>query len=333
MTEKVKEILDYGSESHLIDFKINQYPIEKHPKKHELLKDISAMANHPSNEDKYIIIGIKKRDGYNSEIYPISELVDEAKYQQYIGSNLEPKINFEYQSIKYKGNNLAYFRIYENKDRPYLVKKELRNHQDSDKIEYREGDGFIRVGTSTKKITRKELDEIYSDKYRRVDRKSDLKITPYLNIPDDQELSKLNLRYFDISLENVSNHSIDLDVEMKIFKKENLKFVTEDDLRKEMNRMKREQSTGFGVVIPHIPTNFDVSLEDYSEFLLISRIALRYQKNAINLPQKAIERDIFCQYLFIVAQEPTPINAELIIRSDDFTEGILKEKIEIMSDS
>jgi len=33
MSEKVKEILRYYSESHSIDFKKTQYPIEKHAKK------------------------------------------------------------------------------------------------------------------------------------------------------------------------------------------------------------------------------------------------------------------------------------------------------------
>lgn len=55
MSGKVREIISYGCENHSVDFKSIPYPTEKHVKKHELLKDISAMANHPSNEDKYII--------------------------------------------------------------------------------------------------------------------------------------------------------------------------------------------------------------------------------------------------------------------------------------
>ena len=56
MTEKITDILDYSSECNTIDFKQEQYPIGKHPQKHEILKDISSMANLPTNEDKYIII-------------------------------------------------------------------------------------------------------------------------------------------------------------------------------------------------------------------------------------------------------------------------------------
>ena len=84
MSEVVKNIIKYNSESHSTDFKLEQYPIGKRDKKHELLKDISAMANHPSNEEKYIIIGVSEKDGMVSGFRDIKNLVDQAKYQQYI---------------------------------------------------------------------------------------------------------------------------------------------------------------------------------------------------------------------------------------------------------
>lgn len=61
MSDKIKELIEYHSESHLLDFKREQYLLGKNPKKYELLKDISAMANHPSNDDKYIIIGVVEK--------------------------------------------------------------------------------------------------------------------------------------------------------------------------------------------------------------------------------------------------------------------------------
>lgn len=73
---KIIEIIKYGSESSTIDFKKVGYPTVKHAKKHEIIKDIIAMANHPSNEDKFIIIGVKDQDLFN-----IEEQVDDAQYQ------------------------------------------------------------------------------------------------------------------------------------------------------------------------------------------------------------------------------------------------------------
>jgi predicted HTH transcriptional regulator len=58
MIEKLVEIIKYHSESVYVDFKSQEYPLGKNGKKNEILKDISAMANHPSNEPKYIVIGI-----------------------------------------------------------------------------------------------------------------------------------------------------------------------------------------------------------------------------------------------------------------------------------
>jgi len=137
MKKSLDEILAYESESHSIDFKKEQYPVKKDAKKHEFLKDISAMANHPSDEDKYIIIGVKEGNGVASEFYEVTNLIDEAKYRQYLNTNIEPKINFEYKSFMHKGFRLAYFRIFENMDRPYLFKKVVRNSIDQGKIEFR----------------------------------------------------------------------------------------------------------------------------------------------------------------------------------------------------
>lgn len=101
MSVTVEDIIAYYSESHSVDFKKTQYPITKHNKKHKLLKDVSAMANHPSNEDKYIIIGVEEENGKAFGFSAITEVIDEANYQQYINSSIEPEIRFEYKSLIY----------------------------------------------------------------------------------------------------------------------------------------------------------------------------------------------------------------------------------------
>jgi len=296
-------------------------------KKHELLKDISAMANHPSNEDKYIIVGIKEENGIASEFFDITDLVDQSKYQQFINSYIEPEINFEYKLFKYNNHKLAYFRIYDNKDRPYLIKKEVSNFADNKKKEFREGDGFIRVGTSTKKITRTEFDKIYEDKHKKVDRKSDLQITPYFGISNNIKFSKLNVKYLDISIENTSNQSIDIDVEMRVFKGEKFELISEYDLEQKLNKQERKNSDIFDIKTLSIgPLSFHT--EETPDSLVVSTTKMINQKNAINIPQQGIEKDIFCQYLFVLENEPNIIQAELTIRSDDFTEGVLIENIE-----
>ena len=58
--QKIVEIIEYENESHRVDFKKIEYPLGKDAKKNEILKDFSAFANHLSDDDKFIIIGIKR---------------------------------------------------------------------------------------------------------------------------------------------------------------------------------------------------------------------------------------------------------------------------------
>ena len=321
MNRDITEILKYDAESSSLDFKKEQYPLGKNPKRNELLKDITSFANHHSNSDKYIFIGVKEKNGVAGEFFNIDDPIDEAGYQQFVLESIEPKINFEYKIIEYNGLNIAYFRIFGNTDRPYLFKKDVKNPQTS-KLEYRAGDGFIRTGTSTKKIDRNDLDIIYRAKFTLKDRKDDLTIKPYFNFPEDEELSLYeDLRYMDVEIINNSNKSIDIDVEMKVYKGENYKLITEPELKEKLREKK--EGSGFGFDLPTVPSvNFHIDFSEEDDFVIISRDILS-GKTAISLPQNDSEKDVFDQYLYVLEKEPGVVKAEIIIRSDDFTEGVL----------
>lgn len=332
--EKITNILDYSSECSTIDFKQEQYSIGKHPKKHEILKDISAMANLPANEDKYIIIGVIEENGRPFKFCDIENITDQAKYQQYLDSNIEPTITFEYKTVNYEGHHLAYFRIFNNTDRPYLIKKEVRNGSDNDQIEFREGDGFIRVGTSTKKLTRSDFDKIYESKYKKADRKNDIIIKPYFGVPVDEILSELSVKYFDISVENNSNKSIELDIQMKVYKGSEFDLFSDTQLIKEIKDRQPKPTEIFGLRLPDFDTpmiDLHVDYKDFPDHILVSRIKLRNEKTALRLAQNEIEKDIFNQRIILLEEGSNMIKAEIIIRSDDFTEGQLSQTIEIQS--
>jgi len=332
MFDRLKEILIYGAEGFTVDFKREQYPIEKHEKKHELIKDISSMANHPSEEDKYIIIGVKEKDGVPSDFFSIeeNEFIDDAKYQEYVNSNIEPKINFEYKPFEYKGYKLAYFRIFDNQNRPYLIKRDVKNSMDKRKIEYHKGEGFIRQSTSTKKLTREDFDIIYDKKYRKRDRKNDLKVTPYKGVPKDDDLSNLGLQYIDLSIENLSNQSIFLDLELKVYKGKNFSLFSEEEFRKELAKQKGKNSGSFVVNTPAIELpNFHINFKSYDNYVYLSLTKMRFEKTALDLSQKSVEKDVFGQYLLLFEEKPNIIELEVVIRSDDFTEGIWKKKFKL----
>ncbi|HEY0297883.1 MAG TPA: ATP-binding protein [Arachidicoccus sp.] len=142
----IAHIIKYETESTKVDFKKEEYHLGKNAKKNELLKDISAFANYISDEDKFIIIGVEDIDGTDKKIFSIDNPTDEAKYQQFVHENIEPKINFEYKPCQYEDKLIRYFRIFGNTNRPYLFKKEVINPV-SNKPEYNYGDGVIRIGT------------------------------------------------------------------------------------------------------------------------------------------------------------------------------------------
>ena len=323
MTDRILEIIKLHSEGHALDFKKEQYPIDKHPKKHEILKDFMAMLNHPSDEEKYIICGIKEKNGVADQLFDIGDLIDEAKYQQLINNNIEPSVNFEYKQFNYEKKKLAYFRLFNNTKRPYLIKKEIRNASNSNSIEYYPGDGFIRVGTSTRRLTRDDYENIYRKKYINRDRKNDLIIRPYFKKSDNEKLVNLPLNCLEVSVENTSNKSIELEFEMKIFKLNGLKIFSEFDLltfAQEQNQKKSNINPllHFDPIMNNPLINI-TEQEDYYEVI----------GNKLILAQNDNEKDVFSQYVFIMQKEQKPIEVEIVVRSDDFTEGRMIKRFEM----
>ena len=328
MNTELEQITKYNSEGSNLDYKKEEYVLGKSEKKNEILKDISAFANHHSDSDKYIIIGVKEKDGFASEFYEIENLTDEATYQQFLFDNIEPKINFEYKSTIIEEKQIAYFRIFGNKNRPYLFKKNLQNPV-TKKLEYRIGDGFIKVGPSSKKLDRNDFESIYKTRFTERDRKNDLKIETYFGTTDNDEIINLDIKYIDIKITNQSNKSIEFDIEMKVFKSDKYGLISEDELIKELKKNQKKKSNGFGidfeVIQPQI-MNLHVDFNEKEDFVIISRNSLA-KKTAINLAQNSSESDIFCKHLFVLGDDADEIKAELTIRSDDFTEGSLIKEL------
>jgi predicted HTH transcriptional regulator len=127
MKETIVNLIENESENTKLDFKLEQYPIEKGSiKKGEFLKDMCAFANLVSKEDKFIIIGIEEKNGIAVNFKPIDELHDQASYQQFLNQYIEPEINFEYNEIIHLGNRLAYFRLLTTIKNHIYLRKNIR---------------------------------------------------------------------------------------------------------------------------------------------------------------------------------------------------------------
>lgn len=324
MIEKLIDIIKYDSESARVDFKSEEYPLGKDPKKNELLKDISAMANHPSNDPKYILIGVKEENGMVSEIVGIETPTDQAQYQQFINSNLEPGINFEYFTFEHEGRTLAAFVIKGNQQRPYLFKKDVQRHTDK-KVEYKVGDGFIRSGTSTRKLSRKDFEDIYTRRQEARDRKSDLKITPVFKELDSFWTFRHHSYTIDFAIENLSSKSLGFDAELQLTVGEGV-FLKNAFLY--LYKKSREQ--GLSASNPqYFPDKSDeisvfVDIEKKSDYYKVVRVKAANEKYAISIPQKDTNDNIFGTDVLVLIpaialKSGSPaISAKLILRSDDF---------------
>lgn len=335
MEQKVIEIIEYENESYRVDFKKIEYTLGKHPKKYEILKDFMSFVNHLSDDEKYIIIGVKELSGTSNEIFNIELPTDEAKYRQFINEYIEPQINFEYKNFKYKGETICYFRFFGNTDRPYLVKKEHKNPIDN-KADLKYGDGYIRIGTSTNKIGRKEMDDISKSKLKYSNRHNDIVIHPKISLTTNSELSNMNIKYLDLDIENTSNQSIDLNIEMKITKENSFDIVTETEFIKEMRaKLYREKQARSLLGIGHIdiaPINIPLNTytQETEDYFKIERLP-RNHKSAIIIPQNSTYNDVFLQSIILFSNSDNLIEAQVIIRSDEFSDGALKKLIKFKS--
>jgi hypothetical protein len=316
-----------------VDFKSQEYTLGKHAKKNELLKDISAMANHPSNDPKYILIGVKEKNGVASEFINVNTPTDQAKYQQFVEDNIEPQINFEYRSFEYEGHNLAAFIISDNQERPYLLRKDVRKIGDRAQ-EFRIGDGFIRTGTSTRKLARKDFEEIYTKRHEAKDRRSDLKITPVLTKYSSSGIEGFpSLFVIDFSIENLASKSIGFDAEFNLFHKKGVglykKFDYEDKFKEK----------GLEAIYPqHFTpkvdlTILDLQIEEQHDSYKVSRLGRKNEKYALTISQRDRDESVFLGEVLIASLSSKCgdciISIELTLRSDDFRAGPLVKKYEI----
>lgn len=324
LQERLEEIIHYDSESVTLDYKKEQYVLGKNGNKHEFLKDVCGFVNHPSPNDKFIIIGVKEVDGIADSFEEIGPLTDEAKYQQLLFEYLEPKINFEYKAFEYQGKQLAYFRFFENTQRPYLFKKEF---QSNGKTLYKEGDGLIRQGTSTRRLVRSDFENIYKDRFVSRDRSKDLQIISRILSPENESsYALLGVKLLEIDIQNLSNSSIEFDAELVISNQEDYLFLTDEEVNKAIDDAMEKP---FYQRTPTI--NFDISVDKRENFLKIERLA-RKSKHAVMIPQKGIEIDLFCQTLYVLTEkEEIEIYGQITIRCDEFNSGPLVETITFKS--
>jgi len=144
------DIIEYDEESTNLDFKKEEYHKNDYV---SLIKDISSMANALNSEIKRIVIGIKYRPGEDKEFIGVEKLTDQATLENVIQENIEPNINFKYYPYKFKNVTLGIIEIYDNYDKPYMMRKDYAT--------LKKGDMWIRKGSRQSRVTREDLNKMF----------------------------------------------------------------------------------------------------------------------------------------------------------------------------
>jgi hypothetical protein len=156
--EEIEELILFENENTRLDFKKIEYIKENYS---SFLKDIISMANANTNEDRYILIGLKPKSEIDRGFKGIEgEITDSASLQQLVYENIEPELNLEYFPYQYKEYQIGIIRITNCNNQPYLMKKDYGNG----KNKLFRGEGFIRKGSHQTRLVRKDYERFTNQK-------------------------------------------------------------------------------------------------------------------------------------------------------------------------
>lgn len=216
--DEIVDLIENANECEYLDFKLEEYQSYNY---HELIKDIMAFANAHTKQSKYIIVGLKKKDGqtiFNS----LSSITDDSNYQVVINEYIEPSLTFKYIPFDYQDNQLGVFVIdssnYEN--RLFQIKKDYKRGKD---VLFKKGESRIRKGSSTSTLNPHDFKKIYTFD----ERKSNLIIQAYKN---DEIISDLSAYNFDDLFSNIVNNKKRM-IEKLINKIESIAIVKVEDMK------------------------------------------------------------------------------------------------------
>lgn len=153
------DLIEYESENTSLDFKAEEYGKNNF----ELIKDVMSMANAHSNEKKYIVVGVKDNPNEDREFIGLKNISDQAVLENVIQENIEPIIYFKYYKYEFKGKMLGIIEIGDNRDRPYMMKK--------DNASLKKGDSWIRKGSRQSRVVRDDIDKMIQERLSYIDTK------------------------------------------------------------------------------------------------------------------------------------------------------------------
>jgi len=159
----IEKFIQIGRETIFLDFK---QTISFDYDKIDLIRDIIAFANNDYEGDKFIVYGIKEKEG-NLDIVGLDNIDfgDAAEYQSLLSEKVEPHIEIDFIKEKYKEKDFLILKIKaETNLRPFMVKNKYSYNESKKQLSV--GEAWIRKGTFKSIMIRSDYENIYK---KRVD--------------------------------------------------------------------------------------------------------------------------------------------------------------------
>ncbi len=128
---------------------------------HRFLRDVIAVANAQVEGNRYIIVGVEHDGNAAATGHDVDEKDFSGKppYQALVAEFIEPPIRIEYQPLMLDGKRVGIYEIFDCQDRPYMMRIDHSQH-------LRRGDAYVRVKDSPVKMGRRQLQDLFEQKFQ-----------------------------------------------------------------------------------------------------------------------------------------------------------------------
>jgi len=125
------------------------------------LRDVLALANASVDGPRYIIVGaeIDSRDQRHFYSIDAADFSGKPSYQALANEYIEPPLRISYKAVSIEGKRVGVFEIGDSQDRPYMMRIDYSE-------QLRRGDAYVRSRSSTMKMGRRQLSELFERKFR-----------------------------------------------------------------------------------------------------------------------------------------------------------------------
>ena len=125
------------------------------------LRDVIALANAEVEGPRYIVVGVEFDDKAHKRAFAIdaADFSGKPSYQALANEYIEPAVRIRYKPVSLDGTRVGVFEIGDCQDRPYMMRIDFSET-------LRRGDAYKRIRDAAVKMGRRQLQELFEQKFR-----------------------------------------------------------------------------------------------------------------------------------------------------------------------